>query len=223
MFGWFFGKKSVKKLEEDVKSSFESVKNDIEDVGKWIKHLHGSHEDVSEVISELKRDLSTIKEDIEGMKEAISFMDFEAENKQLSKKQTAVQENGTVYAVQTPVQTPVQTANFYEILHGLSSNERLLVFTLMNAAEDMKLSYEDLARLLGKERSTIRGQINSIKQKSEGLLQEMRESNGKKRVYISDELKDKLARYVKVKAGKERKKAKNKVKTVKVRVSKKAN
>jgi len=223
MFNWFFGKKRVIKLEEDIKNSFEAVKNDIEDVGKWIKHLHGRHEEVSGVISELKRDLSTIKEDIESVKEAVSFMDLEAENKQLSKKQTAVQENGGVYGVQKAVQTPVQTANFYEILQGLSSNERLLVFTLMNAAENMKLSYEDLARLLGKERSTIRGQINSIKQKSEGLLQEIREANGKKRVYISDELKERLARYVRVKARRERKKAKNKGKIMKVRVSKKSN
>jgi len=63
---------------------------------------------------------------------------------------------------------------------------------------DLKLSYEDLARLLGKERSTIRGQINSIRQKSDGLIQEIREQNGKKRVYIGEEIKEKLAKYAKV-------------------------
>ena len=52
--------------------------------------------------------------------------------------------------VDNVVQTPVQTANFYGILSGLTANERLVVFTLMNS--DMKLSYEDLALLLGKER-----------------------------------------------------------------------
>ena len=33
-----------------------------------------------------------------------------------------------VYAVQTPVQTP----NFLDILKNLSSNERMLIFTLLN-------------------------------------------------------------------------------------------
>jgi len=166
MFNWFFGdKKRVERLEEEIKSSFVSVKKDFEGVGKWIKHLHGSHEEVSKGISALKGELSTIKFELDEIREALSLKDLEAENKQLSKKQTAVQKNEGVYGVQKAVQTPVQTANFYELLHGLSSNERLLVFTLLNSSEDMKLSYEDIARLLGKERSTIRGQINSIKQK----------------------------------------------------------
>jgi chromosome segregation and condensation protein ScpB len=63
---------------------------------------------------------------------------------------------------------------------------------------DLKLSYEDLALLLGKERSTVRGQVNSIKQKSDGLILEITEKNGKKRVYIPDEMKEKLAKYSKV-------------------------
>ena len=70
---------------------------------------------------------------------------------------------------------------------------------------DMKLSYEDLALLLGKERSTIRGQINAIKQKSEGLIYEMSEKNGKKRVFVPDEIKEKLAKYAKVRVSKGRK------------------
>jgi hypothetical protein len=55
--------------------------------------------------------------------------------------------------------------------------------------------------LLGKERSTIRGQINSIKQKSEGLIQEITENNGKKRVFIGDEMKEKMKKYAKVRLG----------------------
>jgi chromosome segregation and condensation protein ScpB len=62
----------------------------------------------------------------------------------------------------------------------------------------MKLSYEDLALLLGKERATIRGQINSIKQKSEGLLSELVEKNGKKRVFIPEDIREKLSKYAKV-------------------------
>jgi len=199
MFGWLFGdKKRFERIEEETKNSFKAVKDDFEGVGKWIKHLHGKHGEVSNTISDLKGELSTIKDEIENLKEGVAFHDFMEKNKQPSKKQTAVDKQTAVYAVQEVVQTPVQTANFYEFLQGLSGNERLLVFTLMNAGGDMKLSYEDLARLLGKERSTIRGQVNSIKQKSGGLIREIREPNGKKRVYITDEIKEKLAKYAKV-------------------------
>ena len=67
---------------------------------------------------------------------------------------------------------------------------------------DLKLSYEDLALLLGKERSTVRGQVNSIRQKAEGIIEEINEKNGKKRVYIPKEIKEKLAKYGKVRVKK---------------------
>jgi predicted transcriptional regulator len=205
MFGWLFGgNKRLERLEGETKNSFSSVKKDFEGVGTWIKHLDARDKQLNDLLSELKIELSSIKDDLEGVKEAVSLTNFVQENKPLSKKQTAVDKQTPVYAVQEPVQTPVQTGNFYEYLHGLSSNERLLVYTLLNTGEDMKLSYEDLARLLGKERSTVRGQINSIKQKSEGLIKEVREPSGKKRVYIADEMKEKMAKYAKVRAGKKR-------------------
>jgi hypothetical protein len=62
----------------------------------------------------------------------------------------------------------------------------------------MKLSYDDLAAMLQKERSTIRGQINTIRQKSEGLIEESIEKNGKKRVFIPEEIKEKLIKKQKV-------------------------
>ena len=63
----------------------------------------------------------------------------------------------------------------------------------------MNLSYEDLAALLGKDRSTIRGQINSIKQKNRGIIEESLEVNGKKRLYIPEEIKSLILKSVKVK------------------------
>ena len=46
MISWLFGgKKRVERLEEETKKSFDSVKNDFEGVGKWLKHHHGRHED----------------------------------------------------------------------------------------------------------------------------------------------------------------------------------
>tara|TARA_Y100000034_G_scaffold56670_1_gene69326 strand:+ start:813 stop:1448 length:636 start_codon:yes stop_codon:yes gene_type:complete len=195
VFG-FGAKKKVKQLEEDVKKSFLDVKKDFDGVGKWIKHLHGKHDNTASVLNSIKLELSTIRNEFEELKDHMSLVRIGEEHGQVFKKQTAVDKQTGVYGVEEGVQTGVQTGVFYNILNGLSSNERMILFTLMNS--DLKLSYEDVARLLGKERSTIRGQINAIKRKSEGLIQEMQEANGKKRVFVSEEVKDKLAKYAKV-------------------------
>jgi len=50
-----------------------------------------------------------------------------------------------------------------------------------------------------------RGQINSIKQKSEGLIEEIVEKNGKKRVYVPEKVREKLLKYAKVRVRKGRK------------------
>ena len=142
---WLLGKKKVKLLEEETKNSFQQVKNDIEGVGKWIKHLDSKDKQVFEILGEIKRELATINEEVEGVKEAISLANLSDENKQLFKKTAVLPKQTDVYSVQEPVQTAVQTGNFYDILQGLSSNERLIVLTLMNS--DLKLSYEDVERM----------------------------------------------------------------------------
>jgi len=65
---------------------------------------------------------------------------------------------------------------------------------------DLKLSYEDLAAMLGKRKSTIRGQVNSIRQKSEGLIEEIVGENNKKRVFIPEKNKEILLKTRKVKS-----------------------
>jgi chromosome segregation and condensation protein ScpB len=67
---------------------------------------------------------------------------------------------------------------------------------------EMKLSYEDLALLLGKERSTVRGQVNSIKQKSEGLIMEISEKNGKKRIFVPEDIRTKMKKYARTRVEK---------------------
>ncbi len=192
MFGFFTRKKEVEKIKEDTKNSFESVKKDITAVSGWIKHLDSEKEIQKKDIIELKEDLSTIKEELEGLKNILSMMNelktnslFKTPNKVFN-KQTAV------YPVQTAVQTAVQTPN----LSQFSITERAILLVLLNS--DMKLSYDDLATMLQKERSTIRGQINTIKQKSESILEESIERNGKKRVFIPEEMKEKLLKKQKV-------------------------
>ena len=196
MLGWIFGKRR-RVFEEETKKGFSAVKEDMDSVGRWIKHLDKKNKQVFDVVSALKKDLSTARDEISVLGESLDLLNEIIENKQLSKKMPVLNKQVGIEGVEKAVQTAVQTANFYDILKGLSGNEKLLFFTLMNS--ELKLSYEDLALLLGKEKSTIRGQLNSIKQKCErSLIEEIIEKNGKKRVYVPNEIKEKLAKYAKV-------------------------
>jgi len=58
---------------------------------------------------------------------------------------------------------------------------------------------------LGKEKSTIRGQINAIRQKSEGLIHETNEKNNKKRLFIPEIMREKLLKKAKVRVRKREK------------------
>jgi hypothetical protein len=209
MFGWFLGKKDVEKAKEEAKKGFENVKKDMSSISGWIKHLDSEKNLQKKEMEDLKDILSTIQEEVEGVKNVLAIMNDMKTNtvfktpKRLSNKQAAV------YPVQTAVQTAVQTPDFDQF----SITERAIIWILLNA--DMKLSYDDLAAMLGKERSTIRGQINAIKQKSESLIEETIEKNGKKRIFIPEILREKLLKKTKVRI----KKAKNSEKDEKNRVS----
>jgi hypothetical protein len=204
MFGWFSWRKEEERIREDTKKGFDLVKKDIGSVTGWIKHLDSEKNLQKKEIEEVKEALSSIKEDMESMKNVLSIMNelkpkqlFKT-NKQVLNKQTAV------YAVQTGVQTGVQTPN----LSQFSVTERAILWILLNA--DMKLGYDDLSAILGKEKSTVRGQINTIKSKSEGLIEESIEKNGKKRVFIPEEIKEKMLKKQKVKIAESRENSKEK-------------
>ncbi len=202
MFGWLFGrKKSVEKLEEEIKNSFNSVKKDIKQAADWIMHLHSGHKNHENALTNFDERLSTIENDISEIKTFISFFNTRV-SKRLSKHpQTLFNKQTAVEGVQTPVQTAVQTA----FLGNLSVMERAIIWILLNAGENMKLSCEDIATITGKEKSTIRGQINSIKQKSEGLIEEAIEKSGKKRFYMPEKVREMLLRKAKLSKKKARK------------------
>lgn len=196
MFGWL-NKKRINELDKKTQEGFSSVKKDMDSIGKWIKHLDRQDKQLFDLLYSLKQDLSSLNDEIDSLREAVELVSETDKNKQLFKKLPVLDKQTSVEDVQKSVQTAVQTGNFYSFFKNFSGNERLIILTLLNS--DMKLSYEDLALLLGKERSTIRGQINAIKQKSEGLVQEISEKSGKKRVFIDEETKGRLQKYVKVK------------------------
>jgi len=203
---WFFSKKAEKKeldiLKAAVQTGFNSVKDDFGKTSKWIKHLNANEESLKEGITELHGELDSLREELENVKNMIGVLGNQQAFKQPKQVPTVFNKQTAFKGVLNTVQTGVQTA----FLDSLSTTERAIVFVLINS--DMKLSYEDLAAMLGKRKATIRGQINSIKQKSEGLIQEIIGENNKKRVFIPEKIKEMMLKTGKVSA-KANKKAKN--------------
>ncbi len=203
MFWLIFGRKEVRKLKEDTKKAFDSVKDDLSNVDKWIRHFHTEKESQKSELKELRDVVFSLKEDVEELRH-LSVLSNHIRNKRVFKTPIPMFDKQTdVYAVQTGVQTGVQTLN----LGQFSVTERAIIWTLLNT--DMKLSHEDIAAILGKEKATIRGQINTIKQKSGGILEESIEGNGKKRVFIPEKIKEILLKKTKVRIKNTKKDNKN--------------
>ena len=199
MLSFFGHKKRIAKLRNDMHSSFDNVKDDFSKVGKWITHIDDKHTLNTEEVAEIKDQLLSIQNDLLEVKDFISFFGPQL-SKDLSKQtQTTFNKQAPHGFVQTVVQTDVQT----DVLSNLTVMERGIVWALLNS--DMRLSYEDLAALLGKNKSTIRGQINVIKQKNSGLIMESREFSGKKRLYVPDEIKANIIKSVKIKVNQSKK------------------
>jgi predicted nucleic acid-binding Zn-ribbon protein len=155
MFKWlFFGKKEILNKDSEVKRGFDSVKKDINSLGKWVEHLNNKDSGIENEIFDIKEQITSIKDEMEGIKNIVDTIDKEL-FKQLFKT---------------------------------------------DGAKNVKQT----AAMLGKSRATIRGQINSIKQKNESLIQEIIEKNGKKRVFIEENIKEKILKGVKVRENRKR-------------------
>jgi septal ring factor EnvC (AmiA/AmiB activator) len=199
MWSPFKHKKNIEELKSDVQESFSHVKKDFNKVGEWITHLDDKHALHKDELSNLKDQLSGIQNDLLEIKDFISFFGPQVSKESSKQRQTTTTKQTAMGTVQTVVQSDVQT----DVLSNLTVMERGIVWALLNS--EMRLSYEDLAALLGKNKSTIRGQINIIKQKNEGLIMESREFSGKKRLYVPDEIKNNIIKSVKVKVNQSKK------------------
>jgi hypothetical protein len=201
MFRWFSKKRVIEQVKDETKKGFESVKKDIEVVSNWIKYFDSEKNSHSEEINSIKEVLSLVKEEVEEIKNLVSVMVDLKPKKVFKTPKEMFNKQTPVYAVQTGVQTGVQTPK----LEQFSTTERAIIWVILNS--DLRLSYEDIATILGKEKSTIRGQINTIKQKSE-IIQESIEKNGKKRLYIPQEMREKILKKSKVRVEKNKKHSK---------------
>jgi len=200
MFGLFKKKRESEINREEIQKSFNAVKDDFNKVGQWIAHFDDNNKKQDSEIDEIKKHFFVIQNELDDIKDFISLFGGKISKQQ----QPLVVKHTGVYNVQNTVQTAVQTG----ILDNLSYMERGIVWALINT-ENNKLSYEDLAIVLGKDKSTIRGQINTIKRKCEGLIEESREPTGKKRIYISEEMKQIILKKEKVRVKNTKKTEKN--------------
>jgi len=208
MFNWFSRKKEMEVIKHEIKGSFTDVKQDISKISDWINYLNSQDDRINSRLKDVSDDITSMRDEIEQLKDVISLLG-DGLSKQVFKTNSARLNKQTgVQGVEEAVQTAVQTGNFNGFLgiSNLSVTERAIIWVLANS--ELKLSYDDLAAMLGKTRSTIRGQINSIKQKSEGLIEEYVEQGGKKRVYIPEEIREKIVKNVKVRVQREDKKTK---------------
>ncbi|MGV8151822.1 MAG: hypothetical protein ACP5OG_01980 [Candidatus Nanoarchaeia archaeon] len=191
MFG-FFRKKAqeddFEQLKKGVQTGFNNVKQDVSSLSTWIKHLNSKDEQFKQQFSQIKDEVLELREEIENLKNMLAIV---SDGPLFKQKQTVFNKQTAFKPVLNTVQTAVQTV----FLENLSATERAIVFVLLNS--DMKLSYEDLAAMLGKNKATIRGQINTIKQKSEGLVEEQISEGNKKRVYIPEKIKEVLLKKMK--------------------------
>jgi len=197
---WFFDSK-VKKEEFErhksaVQAALNNAKGDVLNLSKWVKHLNNSDSELKDDVKDVYDELSTIKTEVEELKNMVSLALGPKLRKKISAVQAADDKQTAVYAVQNAVQATVQAS----FLDRLSLSERTLVMILLNT--DMKLSYDDLAAMVSKDSTTVRGQINSIKQKCEGLIEEQIEKNNKKRLFIPEKLRNTFLKRVKVRVRK---------------------
>ena len=193
----FFSKKAEKKdlevLKQAVQTGFNSVRDDFGKTSTWIKHLNTADGDLKDDVNDLQEEVNSLREELENVKNMVGIIGNQKVFKNYKQPQTVFNKQTPFEGVLNTVQTGVQTV----FLDNLSTTERAIVFVLLNS--DMKLSYADLAAMLGKRKATIRGQINTIKQKNDGLIEEFREVNGKKRLYIPENVRAMVIKSVKIK------------------------
>jgi len=180
--------KRFKDFHKNLDGSFLNIRKDMKKVRDWINHLDNKKTEHHHKISSIELRLNNLEDSMEELKK----LNFFIKELGLSKhKQTGGLSKQPFVCVQTPVQTPIQ-GDVNQILKSLTVMERAVVWVLLNT--DLKLCYDDLSITLGKDKSTIRGQLNNIKRKSESLINEYMEMSGKKRFYINDELKNEVLR-----------------------------
>jgi len=201
MVWWLFRKKRDVEIEKKfsdlhnaLDNSFVNIKKDVHDISKWLHHFKGKHDVHEKKFSLINYRISNIEEALEEIQNSWTAVQTAIQTGELSKHEhTNTRPNGHLEAskqVSKQEKMESESLSIVERLRKLTVMERAVVWALLNT--DLKLSYDDLSVALGKDKSTLRGQINNIKTKSEGLIEEYAEKDGKKRFFISEKSKSEL-------------------------------
>lgn len=189
---WIFKKRDelsnhMDGIQTSLKISFKHIKSDIKILTEWIDHFNNKHDHHEEEIKKVNLNVLSLNKRMVDIEEVISSLP-----KQQTAVQTAVcfkqpQTNNRFKQLFEPVQTKQVGDTFTQ---NMTPMERAIISVLLNT--DLKLSYDDLMVAIGRDKSTIRGQVNNIKQKNSRLLKEVAESTGKKRFYIDEPTKNSI-------------------------------
>lgn len=190
-FLWFRKKEDnldekFKDLHFGLKNSFSNIKKDFEHVISRVDHLHSKKDEHHNKLDKLDKRLREIEVFFEMMKEK----EAEFIHKGALSKQSV--QTGRTGVVRTAVQTPVFQTGFLGKLKSLTPTERNLVWSLVNT--DLKLSYDDISVVIGKDKSTVRGLMNSVRRKYDDIVSEATEENGRKRFFIEEDIKSEVMR-----------------------------
>ena len=185
----FFRKKEAwiherfESLHRHLGVSFSAIKKDMTEINRWLyafQEQHKNHKkgytEIERRVREIEAILPSLLRDLEAMQTVVQTA---VQNKQSYKQQQTNSRLGQT-----------QDEPFMSQLRGLSITERAIVWVLLNT--DLKYSYEDLKSALGKDESTLRGQINQIKKRCPHLIHEYAENSGKKRFFIDEKIKSEL-------------------------------
>ncbi len=198
MVWWLFKSKRDKDIEkrfvdlhDALHNSFSNIKKDMKDIGKWLNHFKKNHDIHNKKFELLNYRINNIEEVLEELRDSWTSVQTAVQTQQLSKQEQTDSRPNICPKVSKQLSKQEEfEVNIIERLRKLSMMERAVVWALLNT--DLKLSYEDLSIALGKDKSTLRGQINNIKTKSEGLIEESIEKDGKKRFFISEKKKSEI-------------------------------
>ncbi|MBL7101023.1 MAG: hypothetical protein ISS23_03660 [Nanoarchaeota archaeon] len=217
MFRFFKKRKKDEEIEEkffnlhnSLHNSFSNIRKDMGSIGKWVSHLKNNHDNHNKKVELLDQRVKNIEEALKDLTGVWTRVQTAVQTEGLS-KQTQTDSRPNSCPSVSKQEKSSEKLTIVERLKKLTLMERAIVWTLLNT--DLKLSYDDISITLGKDQSTLRGQINNIKVKSEGLIEEHMDKDGKKRFYINEKEKIRILKGMKKKAQKVKKSLKVRVKS----------
>ncbi len=169
---WFFGKEKedrVKKIEDNLKTSFSYIKNDISFVTKFLNNLTNKHQEHDEKFEKMDRQLKELREMVLSM---------------------GVVDDGRSIVHERSIAINHSNQSFMNVqsLKNTITPAQKKVIHLLGLA-DVPLEYEDLAKELKLSVVTVRRHINDIKRMGFDVKEKMNVENGRKVFFIEKVVK----------------------------------